>query len=55
MKLLSVREAELRFSHERPDGCVPVLGMNGERTDNSRPPLLFTYAYKNKTGLEYGF
>jgi hypothetical protein len=55
MKLLGPKEAELDFSSDAPPGASPVLGLNGERQERSRAPLLFTYTYKNKTGLEYGF
>ena len=55
MKLLGPKDAELDFSPSPTKDTVPVLGLNGERNERSRAPLLFTYTYKNKTGLEYGF
>ncbi len=55
MKLLGPKDAELDFSPDPSKDTTPVLGLNGERQDRPRAPLLFTYTYKSKTGLEYGF
>lgn len=56
MRLLSAQEAELDFLKCPVPDIVALADLNGERTDTSpKKRHFFAYAYRSKTGLEFGF
>jgi hypothetical protein len=56
MRLLSAHEAELDFLKCHVADATALVDLNGERTDTGpKNRLLFSHAYRAKTGLEFGF
>ncbi|MFP4598803.1 MAG: hypothetical protein ACLFVJ_11155 [Persicimonas sp.] len=56
MRLSSAQEAEIDFLKCPVSDAAALVDLNGARTDvEPKKRLIFAYAYRSKTGLEYGF
>ncbi len=56
MRLSSAQEAEIDFLKCPVSDATGLVDLNGARTDvDPKKRHFFTYAYRSKTGLEYGF